>query len=235
MSGLQFVYLGAGRTDNDAGAVIAYSPVDMGGRVVLFGDGHVAQLSSREFEETMQRGYAAANQAASIADQSTAAQPAPVLGAAFAGGVGGGVTSSSVANGNAPAAPGQGRGPMAQGIRPIRIDIPRTGQKFTFTKVLNVGDEALKKFFNGFGDSFLSSVTTGGEYYAVYTFYTQTKTEQASLVSELKAKGMQYNEVSPAEHDRMSQIAKPVSDKFAAAYDQTLVKLYNDELARIRK
>src|SRR5439155_745148 len=77
MSGQQFVYLGAGRTDNDAGAVIAYSPVDMGGRVVLFGDGHVAQLSSREFEETMQRGYAAANQAASIADQSTAAQPAP--------------------------------------------------------------------------------------------------------------------------------------------------------------
>jgi hypothetical protein len=53
-----------------------------------------------------------------------------------------------------------------------------------------VGDEALKKFFHGFGDSFLSSVTTGGEYYAVYTFYSQTKTEQASLVADLKASGI---------------------------------------------
>ena len=33
----------------------------------------------------------------------------------------------------------------------------------------------------------------------------------------------------------MRQIAKPVTDKFAASYDVTLVKLYNDELARIRK
>jgi hypothetical protein len=53
-----------------------------------------------------------------------------------------------------------------------------------------VGDEQLKKFFRNYGDSFLSSVTTGGEYYAVYTFYTQTKTEQASLVNEMKAKGV---------------------------------------------
>jgi hypothetical protein len=51
-------------------------------------------------------------------------------------------------------------------------------------------DEELKRFFHGYGDSFLSSVTSGGEYYAVYTFYTQTKTEQASLVAELKGKGI---------------------------------------------
>jgi tripartite ATP-independent transporter DctP family solute receptor len=56
-----------------------------------------------------------------------------------------------------------------------------------------------------------------------------------SAVSELKAKGMQYNELSAAEAEHMRQIAKPVVDKFAAAYDPALVKLYNDELARIRK
>ena len=32
-----------------------------------------------------------------------------------------------------------------------------------------------------------------------------------------------------------AQIAKPVTDKFAASYDPAIVKLYNDELARIRK
>lgn len=32
---------------------------------------------------------------------------------------------------------------LVVGVRPIRIDIPRTGQAFTFTKVLNVGNEPL--------------------------------------------------------------------------------------------
>jgi TRAP-type transport system periplasmic protein len=54
-------------------------------------------------------------------------------------------------------------------------------------------------------------------------------------VAELQAKGMQFNEVSPAEQARMSAIAKPVTEKFAATYDPAIVKLYNDELARIRK
>jgi hypothetical protein len=33
----------------------------------------------------------------------------------------------------------------------------------------------------------------------------------------------------------MSQIAKPVSDRLSAAYDPAIVKLYNEELARLRK
>ena len=54
-------------------------------------------------------------------------------------------------------------------------------------------------------------------------------------VGDLQAKGMQYNELAPAERVRMQQIAKPVIDKFAATYDPAIVKIYNDELARIRK
>jgi TRAP-type transport system periplasmic protein len=54
-------------------------------------------------------------------------------------------------------------------------------------------------------------------------------------VGELQAKGLQYNELSPAEQQRMSQIAKPVTDRFMANHDPAIVKLYNDELARIRK
>lgn len=57
----------------------------------------------------------------------------------------------------------------------------------------------------------------------------------AKAVSELQAKGAQFNEVAPAEQARMRTIAQPVLDKFAAQYDPAIVKLYNEELARIRK
>jgi TRAP-type transport system periplasmic protein len=54
-------------------------------------------------------------------------------------------------------------------------------------------------------------------------------------VAELQAKGMQFNEVAAAEQARMREIAKPVIDRFAASYDPATVKLYNEELARIRR
>jgi tripartite ATP-independent transporter DctP family solute receptor len=54
-------------------------------------------------------------------------------------------------------------------------------------------------------------------------------------LGELQAKGMQYNTLTPAEQMRMREIAQPVIDKFAAQYDPAIVKLYNEELARIRK
>jgi TRAP-type transport system periplasmic protein len=54
-------------------------------------------------------------------------------------------------------------------------------------------------------------------------------------VGELQAKGMQFNELAPAERQRMMLAAKPVTGRFAATYDPGLVKLYQDELARIRK
>jgi tripartite ATP-independent transporter DctP family solute receptor len=54
-------------------------------------------------------------------------------------------------------------------------------------------------------------------------------------VGELQAKGMQFNEPAPAERARMAQIAKPVTDRMASTYDPAIVKLYNNELARVRK
>jgi TRAP-type transport system periplasmic protein len=51
-------------------------------------------------------------------------------------------------------------------------------------------------------------------------------------VGELQAKGMQYNEVSAAERQRIGQAVKPVTDRMAAAYDAELVRLYQSELAR---
>jgi len=40
--------------------------------------------------------------------------------------------------------------------------------------------------------------------------------------------------VSPKEQVRMREITQPVIDKFATQYEPATVKLYNDELARIR-
>jgi tripartite ATP-independent transporter DctP family solute receptor len=54
-------------------------------------------------------------------------------------------------------------------------------------------------------------------------------------VGDLQGKGMQYNEVAPAEQARMRQTAKPVTDRFIATYDPAVAKLYTDELARIHK
>jgi TRAP-type transport system periplasmic protein len=52
-------------------------------------------------------------------------------------------------------------------------------------------------------------------------------------LAELKTKGMQVNEVSPAETARMRQLVKPIHDKFAAEYDPALVKTFRAELDRI--
>lgn len=56
-----------------------------------------------------------------------------------------------------------------------------------------------------------------------------------NAVTELQTRGMQFNELSKTEQTRMSQVAKPVTDRLAAAYDPVIVKLYNDELTRLRK
>ena len=48
----------------------------------------------------------------------------------------------------------------------------------------------------------------------------------ARRVGELKAKGMAYNDIAPAELARMRAEVKPVSDKFAADYDPAIVKLF---------
>ena len=56
-----------------------------------------------------------------------------------------------------------------------------------------------------------------------------------TAVGELKAKGMQFNEVSPAEQQRMRQIAQPVVDKALASYDPAIQKLYTSEVARVHQ
>jgi len=140
-SGQPFVWVGAGKSESEPTAIIAYSPVDADGRAVLFADGSVVQMNTRQFEDALQRTGLAAGRPAGLAAAQTPQLPGDVppsssLPAVQAGGIGGGPGTAAAAT--APAA-----FPMARGIRPLRIDIPRTGQKFTFTKVLKLTGEPL--------------------------------------------------------------------------------------------
>ena len=57
----------------------------------------------------------------------------------------------------------------------------------------------------------------------------------SKALGELTAKGMQFNELAPAEIARMRAAVKPVHDKFAAAYDPAVVTLFKSELERVSK
>jgi TRAP-type transport system periplasmic protein len=61
-----------------------------------------------------------------------------------------------------------------------------------------------------------------------------SRAASGKALADLKAKGMQVNELSPAELTRMRAQLKPVSDKFAASYDPAFMRDFNAEMARIR-
>jgi prepilin-type processing-associated H-X9-DG protein len=163
-TGQRFIYVGAGKSADNPDAIVAYSPSDANGRTVLFADGHVQGMSAEKFQEALQRdaqvprvampvppqeaGQALTFSAAPAAPVTEAAaqpgpqrlpsnSPQPPSGVMGGGGFGGGVPAAAAALPKATAA----------GVRPIRIEVPRTGQSFSFTKVLNAGQEPLTATF----------------------------------------------------------------------------------------
>lgn len=50
--------------------------------------------------------------------------------------------------------------------------------------------EDVDAFVRAYGDSYVASLTRGGEYIGVYVFYSQTREEQQSLTTSLKASGV---------------------------------------------
>lgn len=64
---------------------------------------------------------------------------------------------------------------------------------------------------------------------------TMSRATAKKSAADLQAAGMQYNELAPAELAKMAAIVKPVTDKFAASYDPTIMKIYKEELAKARK
>ena len=153
-TGQRLVYLGASRKWQSDGPdlALAHSPTDHNGagRNVLFSDGHVSWMSEVDFNEVAQRTMA------QVANQPRAESRAYVeSGAAGREGPVNGEKPGLNPPAAAPPAPassavnnfgiaGVGAAlPAVAGIRPIRIEIPKTGLRFVFTKVLNVRDEPL--------------------------------------------------------------------------------------------
>src|SRR4051812_17470123 len=62
----------------------------------------------------------------------------------------------------------------------------------------------------------------------------QTRIQAEKALTELKAKGMTFNEIAPAEYARMQQATKAVAERFSADFDRGKVKLFNAELERLR-
>ena len=128
-SGQRFVYVGGG-VDLDKvqpDSVIAFSPVEHGNsRAVLLADGSVQQLSNGKFEELSRRGWIVPSTPQQFAQNQ---QVAAIHGAQLQP-----ATVQTLPTDGAPAAPR---------LRSIRIEIPREGQAFTFTKVLNAGQNPL--------------------------------------------------------------------------------------------
>jgi tripartite ATP-independent transporter DctP family solute receptor len=63
----------------------------------------------------------------------------------------------------------------------------------------------------------------------------QTRIQTEKALAELKAKGMSFNDIAPAEFARMQETTKAVAERFSADFDQGKVKLFNSELERVRK
>ena len=167
-SGQRFVYVGGGKQMDNPNAILLYSPTDENGRLVLFGDGTVKQLSREEFNGAMQRDAATPR---AVFSANAPAQPPPMLALQEAaaqrpqvsgqlaeggrrmpvdpatglpgGGIGGEYGGGGYGGGGGGVFVGQQAKPTAAGIRPIRIDVPRAGLAFSFTKVLNAGQEPL--------------------------------------------------------------------------------------------
>jgi hypothetical protein len=153
LSGERFVYLGGpGVNESTPEALLAYSPVERGGtRDVAFCDGSVSRLTSAQFNEALQRTLRLRDQAAArreLAQQAVppptapaVPQPPPAAGPAAPAVQQPGLAAEQQAAAQVPAAPAEAA--RVAGLRPIHIEIPRVGQRFVFTKVLNVRDDKL--------------------------------------------------------------------------------------------
>jgi len=119
-TGERFTYVGAGlKWQDNTDAILAYSADNRGGGTVLYNDGRV------EYRRSLQFGAGGSG-----VRTETSLTPEPAAPPAVTGPPAGGPDKV------------EGK-PMAAGIRPIRIEIPKTGARLVFTKVLNVRSEPL--------------------------------------------------------------------------------------------
>lgn len=150
-TGQRYVYLGAGLSleELDPQSIIAYSPLHDGRCDVVLADGSVQSMTAAGFGEASQRGLIRRlpeseialrkQNEAVMAQQFTDASVRRIQDNTLLMATNGVSTAGAITVAGTPTSP-----PKTTGLRSIRIEIPRTGTEFLFTKILNVRDEPLR-------------------------------------------------------------------------------------------
>ena len=145
-TGQPYVYVGGGWNKDDIApdSIIAFAPVTQRRCHVLFADGSVQTLSAEAFAERARQGLIRRRTPEYLARGPTTNAPAgePPASRAPAPSAEARAAGLTPAIAGAPAETPSPR-PVVTGVRSLRIGIPRAGNLFTFTKVLNVRDEPL--------------------------------------------------------------------------------------------
>ena len=152
-TGERYMYVGAGKSEANPNGILAYSSAKPHGREVALVDGSVRQVSEQEFQqmiaretqtlasraggtpmefymqnpELMPRYYPHLQTPAAPVPAGTASEPAPP---SQVGSIGGVALTNSVTT-----------TATVTGIRSLKIEIPRAGRAYHFTRVLNLNDE----------------------------------------------------------------------------------------------
>jgi hypothetical protein len=162
-TGERYTYVGAGKKADDPHAIIAYSSDKRGHREVVLADGSVQQVTSARFAEmlateavggtapnapldpALAQRYGLAAQVPAPAAPPTPNQPGGAGRGGRRGGLAGGMLGAAgpqaggaIANG---AVAATNAVPAITGIKSLRIEVPRTGRAFHFTRVLNLSGE----------------------------------------------------------------------------------------------
>lgn len=150
-TGQRYTYVGAGKNEADPNAILAFSSEKRGRREVAFADGHVEFMTEAKFIQAKAQGANRAGQQVLDARMmeryglpSQAAAERPTVQAA----------PGAVAQAPAGAAPPEASPaappttppiasvlPTATGIKSLRIEVPKAGRPFAFTRVLSLAGE----------------------------------------------------------------------------------------------
>jgi len=108
------------------------------------------------------------------------------------------------------------------------------------TGTISVDDPELKidlsgkttaKFVAGYGDSYIDTIEEGGEYYGVYTFYTETREQQEKLKLALDASGA-FSKVTPELKIDVDVEKVAKSTNTAWKFDQQVTGIANPQLPK---
>jgi len=143
-SGERYTYLGAGKSETDPTAILAHTSSKNGRREVLMADGSVQMVSENKFADML------AAEAVSQRQNVDENRYGKTEGSALAFGEGAVRSTAAQPVVSAPAAPAEMKesladlpasAPLAEGVRSLKFDLPKSGKAIQFTRVLNLSGD----------------------------------------------------------------------------------------------